>query len=326
MASTPKVTGRPGNWWWKSASTPKAPIGPSGIAARWIAFSAALSLLCAPGVEAQATPHRAHTGPAAPGSAAPSLTPVTEAAPHGGPLTYGAGVPLGRGIARTYLVQAEDGSVELGVAISEDAVGSLPGPEAPGAVIMPDGLSTFPFELALPEPNTTPYRHVVLDWNPGGHEPSGLYDLPHIDFHFYLIESEARLAIDPRDPTFVEKAARYPEPALIPQGYFAPEPAAVPAMGVHWLDPASPELNGEMFSRTFLFGSWDGEVIFAEPMITIAYLETKPNVTVPVPLAERSLASGPLPAGYTVRWDAEAREYQVGIQIPPADSSSPHNH
>lgn len=326
MAPTPKVTNRLGTRSWKSASTPRALIGPSGIGARLIAFSAALSLLCVPGVEAQATPHRAHTGPAAPPSAAPPITPVTEATPHGGPLMYGAGVPLGRGIARTYLVQAEDGSVELGVAISEEAVASLPEPGAPGAVIMPDGLSTFAFELALPEPNPTPYRHVLLDWNPGGHEPPGLYYLPHFDFHFYLIESEARLAIDPRDPTFVEKAARYPEPALIPQGYFAPEPAAVPAMGVHWLDPASPELNGELFSRTFLFGSWDGEVIFGEPMITIAYLETKPNVTMPVPLAERSLASGRLPPSYTIRWDAEAQEYQVGIHIPPADSSSQHNH
>lgn len=326
MAPNPKVTGRVGPWLEKSASTPRVPIRPLGIAAPWVAFSAALYLVWASGVEAQSRPHRSHAGPAASPSEAPSLPPVTEAAPHGGPLTYGASVPLGRGIARTYLVQAEDGSVELGVAISEEAVGSLPEPGAPGAVIMPDGLSTFAFELALPEPNPTPYRHVLLDWNPGGHEPPGLYDLPHFDFHFYLIESEARLAIDPRDPTFAEKAARYPEPALIPQGYFAPEPAAVPAMGVHWLDPASPELNGEMFSRTFLYGSWDGEVIFAEPMITIAYLETKPNVTVPLALAERSLPSGPLPPSYTIRWDAEAREYQVGIHIPPADSSSQHNH
>lgn len=326
MAPNPKVTGRVGTWLEKSASTPRVPIRPSGIAAPWVALSAALYLVWVPGMEAQSRPHRAHAGPAAPPSEASSLPSVTEAAPHGGPLTYGAGVPLGRGIARTYLVQAEDGSVELGVAISEEAVGSLPEPGAPGAVIMPDGLSTFAFELALPEPNPTPYRHVLLDWNPGGHEPPGLYDLPHFDFHFYLIESEARLAIDPRDPTFVEKAARYPEPALIPQGYFAPEPAAVPAMGVHWLDPASPELNGEVFSRTFIYGSWDGEVIFAEPMITVAYLETKPNVTVAVPLAERSLASGPLPPSYTIRWDAEAQEYQVGIHIPPADSSSPHNH
>ena len=29
------------------------------------------------------------------------------------------------------------------------------------------------------------YTHVLIDWNPKGHEPAHIYDLPHFDIHFY---------------------------------------------------------------------------------------------------------------------------------------------
>jgi hypothetical protein len=29
-------------------------------------------------------------------------------------------------------------------------------------------------------------------------------------------------------------------------------------MGVHWIDPKSPEFNGGKFTQTFIFGSYDG--------------------------------------------------------------------
>jgi len=44
-------------------------------------------------------------------------------------------------------------------------------------------------------------------------------------------------------------------------------------MGLHWLDIASPELNGAEFRYTLFYGSWDGRIIFDEPMITKALLE-----------------------------------------------------
>jgi hypothetical protein len=237
-------------------------------------------------------------------------------------LTYGESMPLGQGVARTYLARRPDGSVELGVAISEGGMEGLPVAGDPGGILLPDGFTIFEFELPLPEPNPTPYRHVVLDWNPGGHEPPGVYDLAHFDFHFYLIERDGRLAIDLTDPEFWEKAARHPDPALVPAGYFAPDGATVEGMGVHWLDPQTPELHGHVFTRTFLFGSWNGELIFSEPMITRAHLLTKPNETVRIPAAERPLASGPLPETYSIRWVPEAREYRVAIDLMPMGARS----
>lgn len=252
-------------------------------------------------------------------SLGPGVSPAEAQHTHVQPtLTYGESVPLGRGAARTYLAHRHDGSVELGVAISEAGMDGLPVVGDPGGIVLPDGFTIFEFELPLPEPNPTAYRHVVLDWNPGGHEPPGVYDLAHFDFHFYLIDRDSRLAIDMADPEFWEKAARHPDPALVPAGYFAPEGATVAAMGVHWLDPQTPELHGHVFTRTFIFGSWNGELIFSEPMVTRAYLLTKPDETLRVPVAERPLASGPLPETYSIRWAPEAREYRVAIDVMPA--------
>jgi hypothetical protein len=55
---------------------------------------------------------------------------------------------------------------------------------------------------------------------------------------------------------------------------------AIPRMGTHWPDMRSPELQGMLgnpqgyrpFTTTFIYGSWDGDFIFAEPMITRAFI------------------------------------------------------
>ncbi len=228
-------------------------------------------------------------------------------------VVYGAPVKLGNGTARTYIVLAADAPMEIGVTITEAAMTGLQGHHEPGAVPMPDGHSMYEHVLPLPAVNPTPFRTVVLNWNPGGHEPPGIYDAPHFDFHFYTITDMERRAIDLGDPAFERKAKHLPALAYVPNGYVLPDTMGIPQMGVHWIDPTSPEFNGQPFSRTFIYGSWDGQVIFEEPMITKAFLESKPDATFPLPRAERYRGAGYHPTSYTVRWDADAREYRVAL-------------
>ena len=35
-----------------------------------------------------------------------------------------------------------------------------------------------------------PYRFMMLDWNPQGHQPPGVYTVPHFDFHFYMVPDQ----------------------------------------------------------------------------------------------------------------------------------------
>jgi hypothetical protein len=47
----------------------------------------------------------------------------------------------------------------------------------------------------------------------------------------------------------------------------------VPMMGKHFIDANTPELHGQPFTQTFLYGSYDSKVVFMEPMITLAFLK-----------------------------------------------------
>lgn len=227
---------------------------------------------------------------------------------------FGGAVAVGDGFARTYVTTAPDGTVlEVGVALEEEALQKLPDGHS-GGMRGPDGHIGYEHVLELPAQNPTPFRHVVVNWNPGGHEPPGIYDLPHFDFHFYTIDVERRLAIDPADPAFQRRAERLPAPELVPAGYILPELLAFPRMGVHWVDPTGPELNGRTFTRTFIFGSWDGEVHFWEPMITKAFLESKQSADATVPRPARVSRAGAYPGAYRVSWDADLREWRIALR------------
>jgi hypothetical protein len=202
--------------------------------------------------------------------------------------------------------------VELGVAMNEASMQGLPAAhgDGQGHEMMTEYL------LPLPEQakTFTPYRVVELDWTPMGHEPPGIYDHPHFDFHFYTITEAERNAIDASDPRFEEKAANTPPADYVPQGYILPAPVAIPRMGAHWIDPTSPELNGATFTTTFIMGSWDGKMIFTEPMITRAFLRSQPNFTGAIAQSAKYVTPGYRPTQYSIRWDAQAKEIRVALQ------------
>jgi hypothetical protein len=271
-------------------------------------------------------------GAAASGRSMLSLAPNPDLAGAAGVATPGlhrldgVAVALGNGQARTYVVV--DGTTgnptEVGVALSEHALEGLP-------EISPDhGPGTHgPYSeylLELPGRNPTPYRFVELDWNPQGH--GGPYTAPHFDFHFYRVPLATRNEIDLSTADFAARAARLPAAEEIPAGYASthvllnttPAEMTVPRMGLHWVDLASPELppQSKPFTSTFIVGSWDGQVIFDEPMITRDFIlaqraDTSTVRSIPVPPSKRYLPAGFYPASYEIAWDARAREYRVAL-------------
>ncbi|HET7469395.1 MAG TPA: hypothetical protein VFJ81_06950, partial [Gemmatimonadales bacterium] len=181
--------------------------------------------------------------------------------------------------------------------------------------------------LELPAGNPTPYRFVEVDWNPMGH--GGPYTAPHFDFHFYRVPLAVRNEIVLEDPAFAQKAARLPAADEMPAGYVSshvllkttPAGMTVPRMGLHWLDIKSPELppSNRPFTTTFIVGSWNGQVIFDEPMVTRDFIlaqRTGPASadSIPLPLAQRYVPAGYYPVSYAVRWDREAREYRIALK------------
>lgn len=131
----------------------------------------------------------------------------------------------------------------------------------------------------------TPFQFMVLDWNPHGHPPAGIYDKPHFDFHWYMVpKSDVDNYTDP-----VKLDAAVPAD-YVPANYIGIDP--VPLMGKHWVDVTSPELNGQPFTQTFIYGSYDSKVTFYEPMITLDFLKNTSNFERSIPQPAKFQKSG----------------------------------
>jgi hypothetical protein len=122
-----------------------------------------------------------------------------------------------------------------------------------------------------------PFDHLTIGFMPAGHPPPGIYSAPHFDFHFYKMPLEERLAI----PEFAAAPHLFnnlPPPGYIPPAYFRAPNEGIAQMGTHFVDLLSPEFNGQPFTHTFIYGSYDGKVSFLEPMITQAFFQSGASI------------------------------------------------
>lgn len=216
---------------------------------------------------------------------------------HYGPLTDYLG-----GTARTYVEMVNGKPVVIGVELSDEVLQNLP-----------DEMSEF--VLKLPgQAHATGIKTVMVGWNPMGHEPQGVYSVPHFDFHFYTITHGQIMQI----PGGVDEGAyKLLEKGVFPGIYtFGPVPFAVPHMGLHWSDITSPEFSPAGFSKTFIYGSNQDRVTFLEPMITLAYLLGLPAnqaVETPIPSLLKHEDPGYYPESYTLMYDAGAGTYKIAL-------------
>ena len=187
-------------------------------------------------------------------------------------------------------MDAQNKPLRIGISIDDAAMNSLdtshPGS---GGHTHVNGLS-----LAIPSRSAdVPFQHVMLDWNPHGHEPAGVYDKAHFDFHFYLTSEAERKAI----PAYEQDSAKFkvlPGTSYMPNLYIA-IPGGVPQMGTHWIDVTSGEFNGAGFTQTFIYGSYNGKVNFYEPMITKDFLDATTTFERAVPTPAKFQKNGYYP-------------------------------
>lgn len=228
-------------------------------------------------------------------------------AADGGRSFVGDAVVVGEGDARVVVdTDGQGRPVAVAVVMSEAALSGLPGP----APDRPD------WEYVLPMPEDAPqtgYNHVGLNWNPGGHEPHGIYTVPHFDVHFYLVGQDEREVVTFQGPQAAE-AGKQPPANLLPEGYALPPGTGVERMGAHALDPNGPEFKGEPFTRTFIYGYHKGELTFLEPMVSTAFLSGKPNVTDEIRRPEAYSRPAYYPTRYRIGHDPEGRRYVIAME------------
>ena len=193
---------------------------------------------------------------------------------------------------------------------------------------------THEFVIPLPDGVSRradiPFKWVLFNWNPVGHIPPGIYDAPHFDIHFEMGPIAEAFAIEsgPCGPELVRcdqfRTARKPlPPNYMPPDYVDVE-AVVPVMGNHLIDTSGPEFHQQPFTRSWIYGVYDGKVIFYEAMVTLSYLMSKPNGCQPIKAPKAVAVSGLYPTEYCVRHNATTGEYSVSMEkFSHRDASAP---
>lgn len=225
------------------------------------------------------------------------------------PPTYeGKAVRIGHGTAHTVVrTDASGQPTSIGVVFTASALKGLP-KAAKG------GMPVFPHRLQMPTKGPkTVVDHVVIDWESAGHPPPQVYDVPHFDFHFYLVNRAALKKVHFKSEAESGDPAQQPPAELMPAGYIVPPGTAVPQMGVHAINPAAPEFQKQPFTATFIYGYYNGQQTFIEPMVSMAYLASKPSFSAPVPRPEKYTKPGAYPSSYSVTYDAAHKRYEVRL-------------
>ncbi len=250
--------------------------------------------------------------------------------------TLGAPSMLGGGTVASYADFDAAGNVQaIGVVFSSGALDGLPMAPSDGHHCFDankDGTLDLMSECSgghervLPLPSEAsrradlPFKWALLNWNPHGHIPPGIYDKPHFDVHFYIDPIENVFAIEP-GPCGPERVrcdqfarARQPVPASYLHPDFKDVEAVAPAMGNHLVDLTAPEFRGQPFTRTWIYGSNAGHVTFYEEMVTLDYLRALPDACLPIKKAAAVELAGRYPSQSCIRYTKERSEYTVSLE------------
>lgn len=224
---------------------------------------------------------------------------------------WGETKELGNGEVQTFVTTKPSGKTTfVGTQITADAA------------TIDEGEYKDPTLVAIDFPGDTAFEWLGLNWMVGGHGPPEVYGVPHFDIHFYLM---------PETDVFEIPAINYPpgsgEPYDVelaadqfPSNHFRTQ-AVVENMGEHLFDAEAPEWDqsgvpsGEAFTHSFVWGHWEGDLHFFEPMITTEFFEgLEGEVVSDISMPERMPVAGQYPTAYEVAYHDDRDAYTVTLE------------
>jgi len=107
--------------------------------------------------------------------------------------------------------------------------------------------------------------------------------------------------------------SQQPPAELVPAGYIVPPGTAVSQMGVHAVNPSAPEFHNQPFNATFIYGYYNKQQTFIEPMASLAFLKSKPSFSAPVTRPASYAKPGAYPSTYSVKYDDAHKVYEVAL-------------
>ncbi len=257
--------------------------------------------------------------------------------PAGTRTLLGSPAPVGAGTARMFIELGADGAPQtIGISLTEAALSGLADrmnttsrcfdKDGDGHVAHGECLGDYQTDLALPSGSTElglPFRWATVNWNPEGHLPPAppVWSAPHFDFHFFIVDPAVIHGIRSGPcgefiacDDFATATTPLPEGNL-PEDYIDVG-AAVAAMGNHLVDAKDPELLDPSlgFTRTFIYGAYGGRLVFLEPMVSRAFLLSRPDACAPVKAPRAWAQAGYYPTRYCVRHDAASMTYRITLE------------
>lgn len=199
---------------------------------------------------------------------------------------------IGGGTISSWVMADFDGYYKVGLTLTAETLSATHLPSAQEG-------NHFDGHMLFPRLKQLPFNHAYVAWKPAGHGPDGMYHHSHYDFHFVFIKPSDMQSIvavgelGQQLPPIGFMPANW-EPQILADGKYA----SVAGQGVHWHFKDAPEWHGDEFTETFMWGSYAGENIFMEPMITLDSLNDISSFEAPIELPQCVKKSGFYPQVY----------------------------
>ena len=216
-------------------------------------------------------------------------------------ILYGDSLTLGDGVVRTFVyVNALGRREQIGVSMTDGVMNNLPD------TLVQEYILNLPAPVANDD---TTFNHLFLTWNPDGHGPPGVNEVPHFDFHFSTVSVAERQSVIPGiDPVY------YPR-EFVPTDYLRDNfpPGAVPRRGLHWGDSTSMQTN-ENFRTQFIYTTYRGKRFSWAPGITRAFLLTNTDTLIAIKQPLYYRRTGDYPLNYNITYDAGNQTYNIVLR------------
>ncbi len=164
----------------------------------------------------------------------------------------------------------------------------------------------FPEQMGMSSMMAMPFDHVEIDWAPHGDPSPSVYNVAHLDCHFFTIAENSMMNIM-AGPDSVALGSQY-----IPKDCRADGDAEA-SMGVHWVDSTAPEYHGMGFTHAYNYGFYHGGMTFIESTCAMSFLSTKANYTGAIKQPGAFASTGYYPTKYTISYNAATNEYTYSL-------------
>jgi len=214
--------------------------------------------------------------------------------------TIGETKPFGADSIHSWMITDASGApTSIGVTFKAAALAGLPATDTMIMVMLPmmTGMSGM---------MATNFDHIEVDWSAHGDPSPSVYDIPHLDCHFFMVNmSDQMMIMGGMDSSVL--ASQY-----VPKNCMA-DSFSEANMGVHYMDTTGQEYYGATFNHTCDYGFYHTNMVFMEVMCSKAFLDSKMSYTGAIEQPSAFKKSGYYPLNYTVSYNATTLEYTYSL-------------